>query len=151
MSFQSVPCFDSETAAFTSSGSNQRPLRLRMASTAAPGPCAVKKTSSVCERFAMRDKQRNLFAAAPVRISAAVPVLVQAMNAGSHRIGEAQLLGDMGSALAANLHQVAGILLLRGSHLKKPLHAIAGKARPCPRGSAHSAGFPIPRASSRWS
>ena len=87
---------------------------------------AARREENIERLRKVRDarEEGNLLPVKPERISAAVPVLVQAVNACRDGVGESQLPRDVRAALAANFHQIAGILLLRRGNLKKPLHAI---------------------------
>src|SRR5262245_17964169 len=104
-------------------GSNQVPDRRRTSCRAASMPLVVWKTSATCASNAMRE--RIGMASPPMRgQSAAVPMLVEALDALRHGFRDPHLARDIGTALAASLDQLhAGLaaVLERAAERAKPL------------------------------
>jgi len=101
----SVPRFRSELGTFVG-------LAGALARLAHRGGRAVGSVEDVDHLRQQRDAggHRDRFAAQPLRFAAAVPVLVQAVDAVGHRVGESQLARDVGTALAARLDQLLRVL-----------------------------------------
>ena len=92
--------------AATSCGSNQAPDRFRASRSAASGPLATWNTSMTCAISAMRDKSGFPRRAGP-GLAAAVPMLVEILDAIGDGFGETHLAGNVGAAMAARLYQFA--------------------------------------------
>ena len=104
----------------TSAGSNQPPLRFLAMPQAARTPPAAWKISSVCARQTMRASSGISSPRRPLRLAAAVPVLVERADRLRGLGAEADQQRDLGAAVAARLHQPARHLALVLDRLQPP-------------------------------